>query len=68
MGRKNQNSYQKTYSQEIVLILCQKIDEYRGMMSKYLNNQDLDPDQSEQMPVPQKGYSNDCTGAPVHAG
>ena len=52
----------------MVLILCQKIDEYRGMMSKYFNNQDLDPDQSEQMPVQQKGYSNDCTVAPVHAG
>lgn len=36
-----------------MLILCQKLDKYRGIISKYLNNQyGFDTDQLEQMPVP----------------
>lgn len=53
-------SYQKTYGiLKEILIRCQKIDKNRGIISKYLNNQyGFDTDQSEQMPVPQKGHSN----------
>lgn len=33
-----------------------KIDEYRGIITKYLNNQyGFDTDHSEQMPVPPEG-------------
>ena len=33
---------------EVTLILCQKIDEYRGIISKYFNNwYGFDTDQSE---------------------
>lgn len=52
-GRKESEFLSEDIKSRNNFILCQKMDEYRGMIAKYFNSQyGLDPDRSKQMAVP----------------